>query len=498
MSTGGLYSLGFDLGSQRHEVVICDGQGQQVGGFKMDRGRRGWERLCQEVSGLDGRVIYVVEAVQNFWQEVIHPLDAEGKEVYLVDPVKCADLRKFYSRHTKTDPIDALATARLPLADQSLPPVWVGTPEQESLKRLCRLSWKLTEQMCNHKRRLTTLLEMVLPGIGRVWKNPYCNSARLFYRRYLDPTRAKRLGRRRLGQILRRRAWGKFPERAEACLWEVIENAPMLRYRRDDLQLEVQCELDLLEDLEKRQQALRERIEELYDQVDPARLLETVPGLGYYLAAALTGAIGDVQRWGRVDHLVASTGLVPRKKASSGREKAHQPLTKRGNPQLRCWLYVAAEIVRHYDPELQAFYLRLIKRGLHHKAAICATAAKLLRRLYAVLLKKERYQVCSSQAIRNSEKPVRVSVHEVAAALLKDSGEPASQEADYSKLARKATARRRVPTGGYQTSDRAEIVAPGGSQSLVSNQMGVGELDSAILRPSDLTDHTLPKSDKKR
>ncbi len=429
MNANPRFLVGLDLGSRGHEVVICDEEGDRVRRFSIGRGRGGQEQLQREVSEIlagGGRAEYVVEAAQNFWQEVIHPLHAAGERVYLVDPTKCSDLRKFYSRHTKTDTIDAHATARLPLTDRALRSVWVGTPEQESLRRLCRLSWKLTEQMCNQKRRVSTMLEMVLPGIGEVWKNNYCGSARLFFRRYLDPQRARRLGRKRLGQILRRRAYGKFSLEAEEKLWAVIQNAPELRYRYDDLMLEVQCELDLLEDLERRQQVLRERIAELYAEVDPSHRLEHVPGLGYFLAAALTSAIGDVRRWGSADSLVAASGLVPRKKASSGHEKANQPLTKRGDPQLRCWLYVSAEIVRHYDPELQAFFLRLRRRGLPHKAAICAVAAKLLRRLFAVLRDQSEYRRAEQERIGNGKKPVRESVHEVAEELLKDKPDEAS------------------------------------------------------------------------
>jgi transposase len=421
--------VGFDLGSRGHDVVVCDEQGKKVGQFTMRRGRRGWDQLRHEMTKIvpDGdRAVYAVEAAASFWQEVIHPLHAAGETVYLVDPQKSTDLRKFFRRHTKTDIIDAQATARLPMVDHRLRPAWVGTPEQESLRRLCRLSWKLTEQMCNLKRRMTNRLEMILPGIGKVWTNHYCGSARLFYRRYLNPVRARRLGRKRLAQILRRRAWGKLSEKAEERLWAVIQNAPELRYRYDDLQIEVLCDLDLLEALEKRQETLRERIEELYCEVDPQRLLESVPGLGYFLAAALTSVIGDPQRWPSADQLVAASGLVPRKKASSGKEKANQPLTKRGDPQFRCWLYVAAEIVRHYDPELHAFFLRLRKRGLHHKAAICAVATKLLRRLFAVLRDGTEYRCVARKWIGDSKKPARVSVHEVAKRLLRDKPEPAS------------------------------------------------------------------------
>ena len=426
--------VGFDLGSRGHEVAICDDRGEQVHRFTMARGLRGWQQLrsaVRETVPSGSEVIYLVEAAQNFWQEVVHPLDAAGEQVHLLSPTKCHDLRRFYRRHTKTDAIDAVSTARVGVTDHALTPVWVGTPEQESLRRLCRLSWKLSQEARNHKRRLATLLEMVLPGIGKVWKNRHCRSARLFYRRYLDPARARRLGRKRLGEVLRRRAWGKFSEQALEKLWSVIENAPELRYRYDDLMLEVRCELDGLEAIEKRREELASRIEDLYTEVDPAHRLESVPGLGGFFGPALTSAIGDARRWRSADCLVAASGLVPRKKASSGREKANQRLTKQGDPMLRCWLYVSAELVRHYDPELQAFYLRLRRRGLHHKAAICAVAAKLLRRLYAVLRDETIYQVTARERIHNAEKPVRESVHEVAQALLRDKPDAASPRRRY-------------------------------------------------------------------
>jgi len=426
--------VGFDLGSQRHEVVICDQAGEPVRQFGMLRGQLGWKLLCEEVRAVvppGTRVLYLVEAAQNFWQEVVHPLKTAGEEVYLLSPTKCSDLRKFYRKHTKTDPIDALATARVGYSDRRLVPVWVGTPQQESLRRLCRLSWKLSHEMRNHKRRIATQLEMILPGIGKVWRNRYCGSARLFYRRYLDPMRARRLGRKRLEAILRRRAWGKLSPQTMEKLWAVIENAPTLRFDRDDLLLEIQCELDGLEATEKRQQQLNERIDELYSEVDPARRLESVPGLGPVLAAAITSAIGDVSRWRNASRLVAASGLVPRKKASSGREKAHQPLTKQGDPHLRCWLYVAAEIARQYDPDLRAFYLRLTRRGTHHKAAICALGAKLLRRFYALLRDKVDYQITDQLQIQNAKKPIRASVHEVAERLLKDMPETAPSNKDH-------------------------------------------------------------------
>ncbi len=149
--------FGIDLGGQGHEVCVCSGDGTQVGRFEMPRGLAGWQRLRSEAAQqvpAGGRAVYLVEAAQSFWQEVVHPLSAAGEEVYLLNPIKCSDLRKFYRRHTKTDAIDAHATAQVARADHGLKPAYVGSVAEESLRRLCRLSWKLSEEMRNHKRRL--------------------------------------------------------------------------------------------------------------------------------------------------------------------------------------------------------------------------------------------------------------------------------------------------------------------------------------------------------
>lgn len=118
-------SVGVDLGSRQHRAVLCDGQGREVKRIDLERGRRGLEVLREQVG--EGEVLYIIEAAQNFWQELVHPLSASGERVYLVNPTKCADLRKFYRRYVKTDTTDAQAIARLAILDGKLRSAWVGS-----------------------------------------------------------------------------------------------------------------------------------------------------------------------------------------------------------------------------------------------------------------------------------------------------------------------------------------------------------------------------------
>jgi transposase len=423
--------VGVDLGGKFHQVQVTAADGSRLGGsFRIGRGRAGLMALQQGVraaAGEDAEAIYTIEATPNYWQELVHPLRRAGATVYLVSPAKTRALRTFYRRHTKTDTVDAAATSRLPSVDPALHPAVVGDVRYESLRRLVRQSWQLREAMANRKRRVMSRVLMVYPGYDEVFRDRYCGASLLFCRRYLDPAKARRLGRTRLATLLRKRALGKFDAARAARLWAVIENAPELSIAYDDLQRVVNLDLDLLAAEAAAQQELRERIAELYSEVDPDTRLTTLPGLGDFLAAAVTAFIAEPGRFRNADEVVALSGLCPRQKSSAGSDTANQPLTKQGDPTLRSCLYVAAEIARHYDPELRAFHARLRARGKHYKQASCALAAKILRRCWAVLRSQRAYVVEHHATLAQQQqagKTVRESVHEVAERLNDNGGVP--------------------------------------------------------------------------
>jgi transposase len=424
---------GVDLGGKFHQVQVTNAAGERLGkSFRIGRGKAALAELhdgVRRVAGEDVEAVYTIEATQNYWLELVHPLQRAGASVYLVSPSKSTALRTFYRRHTKNDAIDAEALSRLPVVDPQLRPAFSSAPKWDMLRRLVRQSWLLKGQMANRKRRIMGRVLMVYPGYETVFRNRYCGASLLFCRRYLDPARARRLGRRRLSVLLRKRALGKFDEARAERLWQVIENAPELHLSYDDLQLLVNQDLDLLEAEARSQQALRERIAELHGELDPSTRLTTVPGLGDFLAAAITAFIGEPGRFTNGDQVVALSGLCARLKSSAGTNTANQPLTQHGDPVLRGCAYLAAEICRHYDPELRAFHRRLTARGKHYKQASCALAAKILRRCFALLREQRDYQVAHQEAMARAQneagKTVRASVHEVAERL-NDVSEPTS------------------------------------------------------------------------
>lgn len=387
--------VGIDLAKSTHQVAVADEHQRLVcQPFEMGRGRAGCDSLLKRVEALGAvspaDVSVTIEATSDYWNELVWELREEGCQVYLAHPKKAHDLRRFFALHTKTDVTDAEALARMPMIDQDLHPVWVPTEEQQTLLRLCRLRWKYRCRIADVKRRVSRLADMIVPGIGAVLPVRYSRTSRVFLRRYLAPERARRIGKKRLGQILGKAAYGKFSEEKLDRLWQCVLNSPHLGLATAELLLEVGLQLDELELLEHNVDQLDQRITELYADVDPRQRLMEIQGVGPFLAAALTASIGDVRRFASTKALISYAGLAPRVHRTGGHTRGGLGITKHGSPFLRAWAFLAAANARQRDPELQAYFRRLVRRGKHYNLAMCATAARLLERAHAILSEEVR------------------------------------------------------------------------------------------------------------
>lgn len=68
-------------------------------------------------------------------------------------------------------------------------------------------------------------------------------------------------------------------------------------------------------------------------------------------------------------------------------------LTKRGSPHLRRSLFIAANVARRFDPNLQALYDKKRAEGKSYTVATCVVARKLVAIIHAVWLRQTPYKV---------------------------------------------------------------------------------------------------------
>ncbi|MFN8193550.1 MAG: transposase [Nocardioidaceae bacterium] len=146
------------------------------------------------------RLEVVFEPTGPAWLPIAVFFTARGHLVFRVSSAKAADLRRFLSRHAKSNGIDADTLARLPLvAPDSVRPLQLPDVEVAALDRRVRAVDRLTRLASEHKVRIKDLVRQLMPMTPRpaTWAQPIWRSWNG------GPTRALlRAGRARLTAVI--------------------------------------------------------------------------------------------------------------------------------------------------------------------------------------------------------------------------------------------------------------------------------------------------------
>jgi len=146
----------------------------------------------------------------------------------------------------------------------------------------------------------------------------------------------------------------------------------------------------LLDVARKEIRSAGKKVQQLAEEDRDAKLLMTIPGMGYYSALLTKSEMGDVKRFRSAKQLCAYAGLVPSTHAS-GNTCFHRHITKQGSRWLR-WILIEAAIHAVKRPGvLRRFYFR-VERKKGGQIAKVATARKLLEWIYHILKDGRTYQ----------------------------------------------------------------------------------------------------------
>jgi transposase len=394
--------VGIDLGiASAHAVRVLDENGTTVAK------RKAWptvESLTQvEQAALAGapegiRLEVVIEPTGPAWLPIAVFFSARGHLVHRVASAKAADLRRFLSRHTKTNGIDADTLARLPLFDpEGLRPLDLPDADRAGLDRRVRATDRLTRAGAEHKRRIKDLVRQVLPMSPLTSDLGAADLAVL--ERYADPHKLLRAGRARLTTLVSVASHGHLGvERAQQ--WVDAATASLALYGSHpalafaDLAAEIATEVRLLKTVQTELAAHAQQREDHYQRVDPTELARSLPGVAHISGPALHAAIGDPARFRNAKAFRSYTGLVPRVSETGETNRKGQPMSKAGPSLLRTTLIRAADNARHEDPQLaRIYYIQIAERGKGHLGALCVVAANLAERFWAVMARGEPYVV---------------------------------------------------------------------------------------------------------
>jgi transposase len=395
-----LLRMGIDIAVRApHQASLANEQGAVLwSGHRFRTTAEDLDRLWARLPTAAAEVMIVMEPTRNAWVPLAAWFRRRGATVVLVPPERSADLRAYYAKHTKSDRLDSIMLARLPMLHPDGLHPERGLGPGEPLRRATRLHSTLVKRRTTSLARLDALLEILGPDWHAAFSAHLGNKTPLQFLAagYADPHTVRRLGPARLARFLYRHSRGAFgaaeaeailaAAQASAALWADDLSFPDLA---EDIAIEARLALALTAEIKE----LDERIATLVTDLDPHGIITSAPGVGAVTAAVILGRLGDATRFRSLAAARAYTGLVPTLD-SSGVHGRHGGPTKRGDALLREALFLSANQARRLDPTLAAKYQRLmIDKGKHHTSALCHIATTLLTRIVACWRAQQPYQL---------------------------------------------------------------------------------------------------------
>jgi transposase len=398
--------VGLDLGvATAHTAQVLDEQLQVVCKRRVVPTVAGFtalEAAALSGAGPDTRLEVVIEPTGAAWLPVAVWFTRRGHTVFRVSTQKAHDLRKFLSRHAKSNTIDAHTLARLPLIDPGgLYPVHLpATREAAALDRRVRAAARLTDEIGQHKRRLIELARQAMPTIGSVLCAGLSRTDLAVLERYGDPRKLVAVRRDRLTAQIAKISHNHGDPAAKADALRQAAREAVALYGDDPaicldtLADEIATEVRLIRILEAERDRHAATREDAYLAVDPSQLARTLPGIGEVGGPMLVAVMGDPARFANAAAFKAYLGLAPKASETGESDRKGQPMSKAGNRRLRTQLVRSAETARHLDPQLAAIYHdQMINKGAVHTKALCVVAARLAERAWTVMHRGQPYQL---------------------------------------------------------------------------------------------------------
>jgi len=399
-------NIGIDLGvTAKHYAEVINSEGIKVCSSVTFPGtKEGFDMVSKHALKhvAEGtKLRFICEPTSMSWFPLAVYAKRYGYEMMRVKAQKSHALRKYYSKHSKSDKLDARTLAMMPIVDrESLEEVYLPDKVTNALDRRCRQREKIAKEIASIKTRVKSLYQWVMPGLTDCFEDPYGERAKAFYKKYSNPFRVKRLGISRLRKVLDKAGRQQPSDGLAKRVYEAAIRGSALYDHSDEyidfdeLQKEIECELHLLESHEKVQKRVDEAINRLYVCVHPNKNIETIPGIGETLGPVFLGIIGNSDRFSSQSKARSYSGMIPKQNDSGESSKKGLNITKEGPSRYRRALFLASDTGRQWDPQLaKVYYDQMVNKGNCHTQAVCAVSTHMVGRIVRVLKEKRPYEL---------------------------------------------------------------------------------------------------------
>ena len=387
--------VGVDVGSKSHQVGIAGPDGAILEEFAIPHTQEGFreffDRIEQHQKELGLPVAVAMEGYNGCGRPLDRMIKERGYKLYSVNNLKLARFREIFPGPAKTDSLDVRKILELfhlkdhlPTAKDVLQEVPEVPQENEKLKRLTRRRRQLVNEKVRVVNRMQADLGAVCPELlsitgsaDNLWFLRFLSSrgdlSKLARMRRESLLKIPGIGKKYAGIIREWQRQAKFSQEVEYVGPMIVSDAKRI--------------LELLEEIA----ALDAAIEELSQESELARRLDSIPGFGKISSAELAGEIGTFDRFASEASLALYLGMCPLDRQSGQFQGSKRP--RQVNRRAKAAMMVA--VARHIEkvPESRAYYEKKRAEGKKHNQAVRSLGRHLVRVMWSMISQGRDYEL---------------------------------------------------------------------------------------------------------
>lgn len=385
---------GIDVGKRHHWVCVVDQDGRQLLSVQVANDEAGIEAVIGTVTRLAGKITWAVDIIGAPSALLLAVLSQAGQPVRYASGLVAA-MSGAYAGEGKTDPKDAYVIAETARIRRNLPVIGHKTDLVCNLGLLTAHRADLIADRVRMINRLRDLMTSVFPALESEFDYSACKGALVLLTGYACPARIRRTGQARLASWLRQRRVRGYARVAARAV--TAAQAQQITLPGQDIAAGIISELarNLLA-LDQRVTELDTQIAAMFAEHPQAEIIQSMPGFGPVLGAALLVTAGDLAAFPSAGHLAAAAGLVPVPN-DSGRRSGNLHKPRRYSRPLRRVFYLSAQTSMMRDGPSRDYYLKKRQHARTHNQAVIALARRRVDVLWALLRDNRTYAATPPQ-----------------------------------------------------------------------------------------------------
>ena len=387
--------VGIDVSKDKFDACGIGGEGEKVFSLTASMDRKGFEKLTFHLKRKRSSLLLGLESTACYHIALFSYLTAQGYRVVIINPLLISNFAKLQLRKTKTDKKDAQTIAEfLMQKKQALENQTVSTDLME-LRDLSRRRERLTDQVTKLKGNMKRILSVTFPELEHL-TGVFAKSILELLICFPSAEALRKADVETVAALIVPRSWGRKSRAWVDTLMTTAATSIGVSSPAKELILKQDASLLLYVQgqIKETTKALTSLCTDRMKK--DIEILTSTKGIGKTMALNFVIEMGgDITLYKNDKSLIAASGLDPTT-YESGQYKGQSKLTKRGNRHLRRVIWLMAKTVIFSNDLFRAYFYKRRHEGLCYKMAVLATAHKLIRVMFAMLV----HQTCFVQGGR--------------------------------------------------------------------------------------------------